>query len=179
MYDSEVIMNNNQCIIFTVEGVRLLMHIRECHRTPTVHWINIHKKQASLRVCMWFPGQFGDSPRYTQSSLQHSDVFPNFSQSLPSYLYQSSEIPVTHVPVNKDPGYFEGRPERPPRVWYPLEMNATKVALNILSDTPAGCQRLKDLLLMKVHREMRDLLIVGDSRSCDDAVLGLCSSRCM
>ena len=63
-------------------------------------------------------------------------------------LYQSSEIPVTSVPVIRDPSYSEGQPECPPRVRYSPEIDASKFTLHILSDTPGVFQRLKYILLM-------------------------------
>jgi len=75
------------------------------YRLQSSEWISI-RTQATLRVCLWFPRWFGDTPRCTQRSLRRSDVNPNISQSLPSYscishqrsqylLHLLSEIPVT------------------------------------------------------------------------------------
>jgi len=58
---------------------------------------------------------------------RHSQVHQKFSLALQRasklititsivLLYQSSEIPVTPVPVIRDPSDSEGRPEYPPRV---------------------------------------------------------------
>ena len=95
---------------------------------------------------------------------RHSQVHPTFSLALQCatklititpivLLYQSSEILVTPVPVVRDPSYSEGRPEYPPRVWYSPEIDASKFALHILSDTPGVFQGLKYILLMLVHLE--------------------------
>jgi len=58
---------------------------------------------------------------------RHSQVYPKCSPALRRgskpititpivLLCQSSEIPVTPVPVVRDPSYSEGLPEYPPRV---------------------------------------------------------------
>ena len=93
-----------------------------------------------------------DAPRFTQSSLRRSDAFPNCSQSLP----------VTPVPVIRDPSYSEGWPECPPRVWYSPEIDASKFTLHILSDTPGVFQRLKYILLM----ELKDKITLSHSHVC-------------
>jgi len=96
---------------------------------------------------------------------RHSQVHPKFSPALQRapklititpiiLLYQSSEILVTPVAVVRDPSYSEGRPEYPPRVWYSPEIDASKFALHILSDTPGVFQRLKYILLMKLVSAM-------------------------
>jgi len=90
---------------------------------------------------------------------RHSQVHPQFPPALQRtpklititpivLLYQSSEIPVTPVPVVRFSSYPEGRPEYPPRVWYFPEIDASKFALHNLSDTPGVFQRLKYILLM-------------------------------
>jgi len=68
-------------------------------------------------------------------------------------LYQLSEIPVTPVPVIKDPRFSEGQPECHPRVWYSPEIDASKFTLHILSDTPGVFQRLKSILLINEFGE--------------------------
>jgi len=68
-------------------------------------------------------------------------------------LYWWSEIPVTPVPVVRDPGYFEGLPEYPPSVWYSPELDASKFTLHILSDTPGGFWWLKYIVLMWLPRD--------------------------
>jgi len=55
----------------------------------------------------------------------------------------------THEPVIRDTSYSEGRPESSPRVWYSPAIDTSMFTLHILSDTPAGLQRLKYVLPMK------------------------------
>jgi len=78
--------------------------------------------------------------RCTQSSLQHSGMFPTLSQSLP-------------VPVMRDLSYSEAQPEYPPKVWYSPEIGASKFILHILSVTPRGSQWLKYILLMMEYHQ--------------------------
>jgi len=95
---------------------------------------------------------------------RHSRVYPKFSPALRCafklititpiiLLYQSSEIPVTPVPVVRDPSYSEGLPEYPPGVWFSPEIDASKFTLHILSDTPGVFQWLKYILLMWDHAQ--------------------------
>jgi hypothetical protein len=92
---------------------------------------------------------------------RHSQVDPKFCSVLRRapklititpilLLYQSSGIPLTPVPVIKDPSYSEGLLEYTSRVWYSPEIDAAKFTLRILSDTPGVFQRLKYILLMFV-----------------------------
>ena len=141
-------MNNNPCIIFDVEGSRLLMYIR----------------RVSDNACSP-PNKYPYDPRHLSEfvcdSRRHSQVHPKFSPALRRapklititpivLLYQSSEIPVTPVAVVRDPSYSEGRQECPPRVWYSPEIDASKFTLHIHSDTSGGFQLLKYILLMHV-----------------------------
>ena len=104
----------------------------------------------------------------------HSQVHPKFSLKLwrvPKLititpmvlLYQLSEIPVTLVPVIRDPSYSEGGLECPPRVRYPPEIDASKFTLHILSDTPGGFQWLKyiSLMLMRCLGQVWDTPLVS------------------
>jgi len=124
-------------------------------------WISI-RTEASLRVYLLFLHWFGDTPRCTQHSLQHSNVFLNSSQSLPWYsctsnqrsqllMYQLSEIPFSPVLVIRDPSYSEGQLECPPRVWYSPQIDTSKFTLHILSDTSGGSQGPRYSLLMNVY----------------------------
>jgi len=54
----------------------------------------------------------------------------------------------TPVPVIRDRSDCEGRPECSPTVWSSLEIDASKITLHILSDTPRGFQWLEYILLM-------------------------------
>jgi len=109
---------------------------------------------------------------------QHSQVHPKFSPALRRapklititpivLLYQCSEIPVTPVPVVRDPGYSAGLPEYSPRVLHSPEIDASKFTLHILSDTPVVFQRLKYILLMQICgrlcEKLRPLRIFAES----------------
>jgi len=96
---------------------------------------------------------------------RHSQVHPKFAPALWRasklftitpivLLYQSSEIPVTPVPVVRDPSYSEGLPECPPRVWYSPEIDTSKFTLHILSDTPGVFQTMK-IYCADVYLEMK------------------------
>jgi hypothetical protein len=110
-------MNNNPCIVFAVEGNRLLVDIQRVSAN-TCSPANDYLYQPwhlSEFVCD-FHNLSAYTSSCTQSSLQRCDVFPTLSQSLPQYsctsyqrsqlllyhyqrsqllLYQSPEIPVT------------------------------------------------------------------------------------
>jgi len=118
--------------------------------TPAVLWMNINKNPGISQSLFVIPALV----------RWYSQVHPKFSLALRHapklititpiiLLYQSSEMPVTPVPVVRDPSYSEGLPEYPPRVWYSPEIDASKFTLHILSDTPGVFQRLKYILLMK------------------------------
>jgi len=73
----------------------------------------------------------------TQIALLRFEVLPELSPALPRA--------PRHVVGT--PSYSEGRQECPPSVWYSPEIYASKFTLHILSDTPAGFQWLKWVLL--------------------------------
>ena len=54
----------------------------------------------------------------------------------------------TPVQVISDHSYSESQLKYPPRVWYCPEIDTSKFALHILSDTSGGSQRLKYIFLM-------------------------------
>jgi hypothetical protein len=100
---------------------------------------------------------------------RHSQVHPKFSPALRRapklititsiiLLYQSSEIPVTPVPVVRDPSYSECLPEYPSRVWYSAVIDASKFTFHILSDTAGVLQKLKCLLLMESRQSQNQLV---------------------
>jgi len=94
---------------------------RACHR----------RSQACRRRSQMLPGAskgLSGPPRCSQTSHNHSHG--------------------TSVPVIRGASYSEGRQECPPRVWDSPEIDASKFALHILSDTPGGFQWLKYILLM-------------------------------
>jgi hypothetical protein len=147
-YDSEVIMNNNPCMIFAGEGTRLHMYIRSDKSRLQSSELTCIRILASLIVWLCFCHWFRDTPSCTQRSPWCSDLRPNLSQSLRLYsstsyqtslllLNLSSEIPVT----------LKARPECSPVVCYSPEIDPSKITLHILSDTPGDIQRLKYILL--------------------------------
>jgi len=96
---------------------------------------------------------------FSQTALLWFEVLPELSPALPgapkvlsasprcSQTYHNHS-PGTPVVVIWDPSYSEGRQECPPRVWYSPEIDASKITLHILSDTPGVFQWLKYILLM-------------------------------
>jgi len=99
-------------------------------------------------------------PRCSQSCRQRSQACRKRSHALPGAPNVLSGAPRcsqtyhnhshrTPVAVIWDPSYSEGRQECPPRVWYSPEIDASKITLHILSDTPGVFQWLKYILLMK------------------------------
>jgi len=73
------------------------------------------------------------------------EVLPDMSLVLPGL---SPALPGAPRLLVVSPSYSEGRQESPPRVWYSPEIDASKFALHILSDTPGGFQWLKYILLV-------------------------------
>jgi len=69
---------------------------------------------------------------------------PRCSQTCHDHFYG------TRVPVIRYLSFSEGQPECPLRVWYSPEIDASKFALHILSDTPGGFQWIKYILLMGI-----------------------------
>jgi len=92
------------------------------------------------------------APSCSQTCCWRAHVLPGASKVLSGALRCSqtyhSLAHGTSVPVIRDPRYYEGRPECPPRVWYSPEIDTYKFTLHILSDTPGGFQWLKYILLM-------------------------------
>jgi len=116
---------------------------------PAVLQMNIHKNPAISQSLSVTPALVRwDSQMHPKFSLVLQRASKLITITPIVLLYQSSEIPVTSVPVIGDPSYSEGRPEYPPRVWYSPEIDASKFALHILSDTTGVFQRLKYILLM-------------------------------
>jgi len=122
----------------------------ESQITSAVLWMNIHNNPGISQSLFVIPALV----------RRHSQVHPKFSPALRRapklirithivLLYQSSEIPVTPIPVVRDHSYSEGLPEYPPRVWYSPEIDSSKFTLHILSNTPGVFQRLKYILLME------------------------------
>jgi len=75
---------------------------------------------------------------FSQTALLWFEVLPDMSPALPG----------TPWLVVGAPSYSEGRQECPPRVWYSPEIDASKFALPMLSDTPGGFQWQRYILLM-------------------------------
>ena len=97
--------------------------------------------------------------RCSQSCCRHYQTCRRHSQALPGAPNVLSAAPRcaqtyhnhshgTPVAVIGDPSYSEGRQECPPSVWYSPEIDASKITLHILSDTPGVFQWLKYILLM-------------------------------
>ena len=130
----KLIMNNSLCIIR--RGYSYCSSTTpESQITPAVRQMNIHQDPASLRVSLGFPHWLGNSPRCSLTSCNRSHGDP--------------------VPVIRDPGYSNGRPECPPRVWFSPAVDASKFTLGLLSDTAGGSQWLKCILLMNLWRGKR------------------------
>jgi len=88
------------------------------------------------QTCRWHSQVLPDAPNVPSGAPRCSQTYHNHSHGTP-------------LPVIRDPSYSEGQPECPPRVWYPPEIDESKFALHILSETPGGFQWLKYILLMK------------------------------
>jgi hypothetical protein len=89
---------------------------------------------------------------FSQTALLWFEVHPNLSPALPGLSPALPGAPrlVVGAPrlVTGAPSYSEGWQECPPRVLYSPEIDASKITLHILSDTPGGFQCLKYILLM-------------------------------
>ena len=87
----------------------------------------------------------------------------------------------TSVPVIRDPSYSEGWQECPPQVWDSPEIDASKFALHILSDTPGGFQWLQYILLMYLSSEniptMYFIVLYSDSVKSIDSIASSKVSR--
>ena len=132
-------MNNNPCIIFTVEGNQLLVDIRRVSdiTCSTQNEYLYEPWNFSEFVCDFCI----DSPTLPCAPKVLSSA-PTCSRTYHNHCY------ATPGPVIRDPSYSEGRPECPPRAWYSPEIDASKFTLHILSDTPGVFQRLKYIFLM-------------------------------
>jgi len=132
-------MNNNPCIIFAVEGHRLLVYIR----------------RVSDHACSPL-NQYPSEPRHLSEFACDSNVGLATRPGAPKVLSDAPTCSQTYhnqshgtpVPVIRDPSYSRGRPECPPNVWYSPQIDASKFTLHILSDTPGGSHWLKYILLM-------------------------------
>jgi hypothetical protein len=87
-----------------------------------------------------------------ETCCRRSQVLPDVRKVLSgaircsqTYLKHSYGTPV---PVIRDLSYSAGWPECPPTAWYTPDIDTSKFTLHILSDTSAGSQRLKYILLM-------------------------------
>jgi len=134
-------MNKDPCIIFAVDGNRLLMYIPRVSDnacSPPYDHPSHPRQHLSECVCdsrvglVTLPG----APKVLSVTLTCSQTYHNHSYGTP-------------VPVIRDPSYSHSRLECPPRVWYSPEIVTSKLTLHIISDIPGGFQRLKYILLMR------------------------------
>jgi len=129
---------------------------KESQITPAVLWMNIHKNPGISQSLFVIPSLIRQSfhvhPKFSPAFWRASKLI-TITPIVP--LYESSEIPVTPVPVIRDPSYSEGLAEYPPRVSYSTEIDASKFTLHILSDTPGVFQRLKYIVLMVLECNSR------------------------
>ena len=84
------------------------------------------------------------SPRLVPCCLRLIFGAPTCSQTYENHSHG------TPVPFIVNPSYSEGRPECPPSIWYSAEIDTSKFALHILSDTAGGSQQLQFILLMSL-----------------------------
>jgi hypothetical protein len=106
-YNSEVIMNNDPCIIFTIEGDCLLINIRRVSYnacSPPNKYLKKPRNLLTLVCDIRFgsatspatPNVLSGAPTCSQKSLQSLPWYSYVShQRSPLLLYHSSEIPVT------------------------------------------------------------------------------------
>jgi len=132
-------MNNNTCIIFTVEGNQFLIYILRIsdNACSPPHNYQSDRRHLSEFVCdsnigsATAPG----APKVLSGAPTCSHTFHNPSHGTP-------------VPVIRDISYSESQLVCPPRVLYSPEIDASKFTLHILSVTPGGFQRLEYILQM-------------------------------
>jgi len=96
------------------------------------------------------PGVSPALPGVSPALLSAPKHFAGTPRCSHTYYNHSHHTPVL---VIRDPSYSQGRPECPPTVWHSPEIDASKFALHILSDTPGGSQWLNYVLQMK-HQGM-------------------------
>jgi len=119
------------------------------------HQQRLHKRHISQTDQLWFdvlpglspappgaPWLVVGSPRLVTGAPKVLSGAPKCSQT---YHKHSHGTPVLAI---RDPSCSEGRPDCPPRVWFPPEIDACEFTLRILSDTPGGFQWLQYILLM-------------------------------
>jgi len=144
-------MNNNTCIIFAVEGNRLLMYIwrvsdRTCSPLNEYQKVPTHLPQFACN-CRGGSATLPGVPKVLSGVPTCSQTYYNHSHRTP-------------VLIIRYASYTKGRPEYPPRVRYSPEIDASKFTLHILSDTPGGYQWLKYIVLMSncTRVDVSDLL---------------------
>jgi len=132
-------MNNNPCIIFAIEGYRLLVYIRRVpdHTCSPLNDYPQKPRHLSEFACDSRVGSatLPGAPKVLFGTPTYSQTYHNHSHGTP-------------VPVMRDPSNSQGGPECPPRVWYSPAIEASKFTLHIFSDTPGGFQWLQYILLM-------------------------------
>ena len=82
---------------------------------------------------------------FSQSALLWFEVLPDILSVLPDFVLALEGAPGAVIGASS---WFEGRQQCPPSVWYSLEIDWYKFALQIIPDTPGGSQRLDYILLM-------------------------------
>jgi len=95
--------------------------------SQTCHWCS--------QICWWGSQVLPGSPKGHSSSPRCFQTYHNHSYGTP-------------VAVVRDPSYSEGRQECPRRVWFSPEIDASKITLHILPDTPGFFQLLQYILRM-------------------------------
>jgi len=135
-------MNNDPCIIFAVEGNRLLVDIQRvsdntCSPPNEYLYESWHLSEFVCNVRIGSPTHPG-APKVLSSTPICSQTYHNRSHGTP-------------VPVIRDPSYSKGQLECPSRVWYSPEIDSSKFTHHILSDTPWVFQILKYILLMTMQ----------------------------
>jgi len=139
--------------------LRLLYCDSRC--SQTCHWHSQACRRHS-QTCCWHSQtcrrHSQTYPQHTQHCCRHSQACRQCSLGLsgaPKVLsgaprcsqtyHNHSGTPVVDI---RDPSYAECQMECPPRVWYSLEIDASKFTLHILTNTPGGFQWLKYIVLM-------------------------------
>jgi len=115
-----------------------------------------------LRFVVGAPRLVASLSRYSQACRLGSQTWCRCSQVLPGAPKHLSDVlrcfqtyhnhsHGTPGPAMRDPSYSNSWLECPPRVWYSPEIDASKFALHMFSDTPEESEWLNYILLMWSH----------------------------